>query len=54
MLEGYADPIAERTDGPNAEEFIAAMVAMWGTGEFEHALNPDMPWNEEIRAAWAE
>ena len=26
---------------------------MWGTGEFQHAMNPDMPWNEEIRAAWA-
>ena len=24
-----------------------------GTGEFQHAMNPDMPWNEEIRAAWA-
>ena len=29
------------------------MVAMWGTGEVHHVLNPDMPWNEEIRAAWA-
>ena len=29
------------------------MVAMWGTGEFQHVFNPDMPWNEEIRAAWA-
>ena len=29
------------------------MVAMWGSGEFQHVLNPDMPWNEEIRAAWA-
>ena len=26
---------------------------MWGTGEIEHVLNPDMPWNEEIRATWA-
>ena len=26
---------------------------MWGTGEIEHVLNPDMPWNEEIRASWA-
>ena len=24
---------------------------MWGTGEFEHVMNPDMPWNEEIRAS---
>ena len=29
------------------------MVAMWGTGEFQHVINPDMPWNEEIRATWA-
>ena len=26
---------------------------MWGTGELQHVLNPDMPWNEEIRATWA-
>jgi class 3 adenylate cyclase len=26
---------------------------MWGTGELQHIQNPDMPWNEEIRAAWA-
>ena len=29
------------------------MGTMWGTGEYEHVINPDMPWNEEIRAAWA-
>jgi class 3 adenylate cyclase len=29
------------------------MIAMWGNGEFQHVNNPDMPWNEEIRAAWA-
>jgi class 3 adenylate cyclase len=35
------------------EEAAAAMATMWGTGEWEHLINPDMPWNEEIRAAWA-
>jgi class 3 adenylate cyclase/pimeloyl-ACP methyl ester carboxylesterase len=35
------------------EEITAAMLAKWGTGDMEHVLNPDMPWNEEIRAAWA-
>ena len=45
--------MAERTDGVDPEEFTAGMVAMWGTGQFQHALNPDMPWNEEIRATWA-
>ena len=53
VLEGYADPMAERTEGPTPEEIPAAMAAMWGTGEFQHVINPDMPWNEEIRATWA-
>ena len=53
VLEGYADPMADRTDGPLPEEVLAAMVDTWGTGESQHLLNPDMPWNEEIRATWA-
>ena len=53
VLESSADLFAERTDGLSPEEFFDAMVAVWGTGEFQHALNPDMPWNEEIRATWA-
>jgi len=53
VLEGYADPLAERTEGVDREETLAAYLAMWGTGEFAHLTNPDMPWNEEIRAAWA-
>jgi class 3 adenylate cyclase/pimeloyl-ACP methyl ester carboxylesterase len=53
VLEGYADPLAERPDGLDPKEVQAGLFAMWGTGEGEHALNPDMPWNEEIRSAWA-
>ena len=53
VLEGYANPIAERTDGVNSEEVLAAITPMWGTGETQHVLNPDMPWNEEIRTTWA-
>jgi class 3 adenylate cyclase len=52
LPEENAVPYAELTEGPSAEEVTAAMVAMWGTGEFQHLVNPDMPWNEEIRAAW--
>jgi class 3 adenylate cyclase len=53
-LESFAgDPFAERNTGPTREELIATMVAMWGTGEWERLINPDMPWNEEIRATWA-
>jgi class 3 adenylate cyclase len=53
VLAGYAEPRAERPSGPTNEELLAAMAAMWSTGEFQHVLNPDMPWNEEIRATWA-
>ncbi len=52
-LECYADPLAETIGGANLEEGTAAALAMWGTGETLHATNPDMPWNEEIRASWA-
>ena len=27
--------------------------ACGATGETQHVINPDMPWNEEIRATWA-
>jgi class 3 adenylate cyclase len=53
VVEGYAEPFAERTNAMDAQEAAAAFVAMWGTGEFPHALNPDMPWNEEIRTSFA-
>src|SRR3954447_8330958 len=53
VLEGFADPIAATADGRTREEIRTAFVAMWGTGEYEHLVNPDMPWNEEIRSAWA-
>jgi class 3 adenylate cyclase len=53
VLEGYAAPGTGRSDGFDSEELLAAMAAMWGTGETHHVLNPDMPWNEEIRATWA-
>ncbi|OBK93538.1 hydrolase [Mycobacterium asiaticum] len=52
LLESYAIPLSERT-GMDPGEVLGAMTAMWGTGEFNHVLNPDMPWNEQIRAAWA-
>jgi class 3 adenylate cyclase/pimeloyl-ACP methyl ester carboxylesterase len=53
VLEGYAEPITERTDSVDPEVARAGLVAAWGTGEWQHLVNPDMPWNEEIRAAWA-
>jgi class 3 adenylate cyclase/pimeloyl-ACP methyl ester carboxylesterase len=55
VLEG-ADPkgiSALSASGFDSEEWSAAVVDMWGTGEIQHVINPDMPWNEEIRATWA-
>lgn len=49
VLEGSANPPALA----DLEDVLATWVALWGTGEIQHVLNPDMPWNEEIRAAWA-
>jgi class 3 adenylate cyclase/pimeloyl-ACP methyl ester carboxylesterase len=48
VLEGFAHPLTE-SPAQHPEE----AVAMWGTGELHRLLNPDMPWNEEIRATWA-
>src|SRR5215213_3989499 len=48
VLDGYADA------GGTAlvrDETHAAFVRMWGSGKAQHLMNPDMPWNEEIRAA---
>jgi hypothetical protein len=53
VLEGYADPLVERPGGPTNSEAAAFLVSMWGTGELQHATNPDMSWNDEIRATWA-
>jgi class 3 adenylate cyclase len=50
VLNGQPDP-PDRTQVQ--QEAIATLVATWGTGELQHLVNPDMPWNEEIRAAWA-
>jgi class 3 adenylate cyclase/pimeloyl-ACP methyl ester carboxylesterase len=51
VLEGYGDPA--RIGGFDTEEFFAGIVATCGTGEMQHVINPDMPWNEEIRVGWA-
>jgi class 3 adenylate cyclase len=50
VLEGGVDATI-RTEA--LQEVIDGIAAAWGTGEGEHLVNPDMPWNEEIRAAWA-
>src|SRR6476620_6174657 len=55
VLQG-ADPkgiSALSAFGFDSEEWSATLVDMWGTGELQHVINPDMPWNDEIRATWA-
>jgi class 3 adenylate cyclase len=52
-LDGFTSTAEERPDGLDFEEFYAAIVPAWGSGEMQHVWNPDMPWNEEIRATWA-
>ncbi|OBA90666.1 hydrolase [Mycobacteriaceae bacterium 1482268.1] len=49
VMEGYGDTKSIVSDAGVAD----VMAAMWGTGEFQRVCNPDMPWNEEIRASWA-
>jgi class 3 adenylate cyclase len=49
VLEGFAASLTEAAD----ESIEEAFLAMWGTGEMQHVLNPDMPWNDDVRAAWA-
>ena len=38
VLEGYADPLAERTQGLDLEETVAAYVAMWGDGSVSASI----------------
>ena len=52
VLEGYAIPVAERTEWAASEE-ITRHGRHVGHRRMQHAVNPDMPWNEHIRAAWA-
>jgi class 3 adenylate cyclase len=52
VLEGYPYP-SQRTGVLDLEDVRTDMLTMWGTGKLQQLLNPDMPWNEEIRATWA-
>jgi class 3 adenylate cyclase len=49
VLQGYPDLM----DFEQRDDLLAGMRAMWGTARLQPIMNPDMPWNEEIRSAWA-
>jgi class 3 adenylate cyclase/pimeloyl-ACP methyl ester carboxylesterase len=50
VLGGYADTVGTALA---EDEVQAALFRRWGHGKIQHVTNPDMPWNEEIRASWA-
>ena len=50
VLDGYADTGGSRLDQDEAHRCDGPHV---GQREVPTSLNPDMPWNEEIRATWA-
>ena len=51
-LEGYANPAS--TDELTPDEVLDCRGRRVGNGRIlACVINPDMPWNEEIRAAWA-
>ena len=49
VLEGGAST----TPAPGGQDARSVFTTIWGTGELQHILNPEMPWNEELRAAFA-
>lgn len=40
-------------DPETLDGMVEGFVGLWGTGELQHTLNWDMPWNDEIRKRWA-
>jgi class 3 adenylate cyclase len=50
VLGGYAEASGTALV---REKDQAAWVRMWGSGGIQRIANPDIPWNEEIRATWA-
>jgi class 3 adenylate cyclase len=48
VLEGRARSRGDDT----VDYFRSVWLPKWGTGELMPFMNPDMPWNEEIRASW--
>jgi class 3 adenylate cyclase/pimeloyl-ACP methyl ester carboxylesterase len=50
VLDGYAEAGGTPLVQDKAQ---AAFIRMWGSGKMQHRLNPDAPWNEEIRSTFA-
>jgi class 3 adenylate cyclase len=57
-MDGYARlEWAEDYDFGTPRDFLdnllEGILGVWGTGELQHSMNWDIPWNEEIRQGWA-
>ncbi len=50
VLGGFAEPSGTLLASDKSR---AALLELWGTGRLQRQMNPDMPWNEEIRSSWA-
>ncbi|OBK83914.1 adenylate/guanylate cyclase domain-containing protein [Mycolicibacter sinensis] len=48
VLEGRARSLGDDT----VDYFRSVWLPKWGTGRLMPVMNPDMPWNEEIRVSW--
>jgi len=35
------------------QDMLEGIARVWGTGDLQHSINWDMPWNEEVRRLWA-
>ena len=53
VLEVNADPVAQRMVSSAPRESPLPWPPCGARGKTNMSLNPDMPWNEEIRATWA-
>jgi class 3 adenylate cyclase len=53
VLEGTAFPPLAESRREVGDDTFPVFLAIWGTGETQRVINPEMPWNEEIRAAFA-
>jgi len=57
-FDGYARVRADENypfgiDNDTIGDLVQGLIGLWGTGEIQHTINWDMPWNEEIRRRWA-
>ncbi len=56
MLEAYISSQMATTNVEgfgDVEQATTTFNSLWGTGELQRIMNPEMPWTDDVRAAWA-